>query len=65
MKIPDHPACGNLLLSKEAISIVAGTIREAAAADNFADALEIGYRGAGEIACTAAALEGISAFLQK
>jgi len=41
------------------------TIQAAAAAAKLKDALEIGYRGFGEIACTAAAKEGICAFLEK
>jgi enoyl-CoA hydratase/3-hydroxyacyl-CoA dehydrogenase len=40
-------------------------VQEGAAAENFNDALEIGYSGFGEIACTDAAKEGISAFLEK
>jgi len=51
--------------SKEAISIIEKTIKDGAAADNLADALEIGYKGFAEIACTDAAKEGISAFLEK
>ena len=56
---------GKLALSKEAISIIAKTIKNGAAPDTFADALEIGYQGSAEIACTDAAKEGISAFLEK
>jgi len=63
--IPDQPTAGGLALSKEAISIIEKTIKDGAAADNLADALEIGYRGFAEIACTDAAKEGISAFLEK
>ncbi len=63
--IPDQPIAGKLPLSKEAISIIAKTIKKGAAADTFADALEIGYQGSAEIACTDAAKEGISAFLEK
>ena len=63
--IPDQPMAGKLALSKEAISIIAKTIENGAAADTFADALEIGYQGSAEIACTDAAKEGISAFLEK
>jgi enoyl-CoA hydratase/3-hydroxyacyl-CoA dehydrogenase len=40
-------------------------VRDGAAAENFSEALEIGYNGFGEIACTDAAKEGISAFLEK
>ena len=63
--IPEEPMAGKLSLSKEAISIIAKTIKAGAAADSFAEALEIGYRGSAEIACTEAAKEGISAFLEK
>ena len=52
-------------LSREAVLITARTIKEGAAADNFKDALEVGYTGFGDIACSDAAREGISAFLEK
>jgi len=63
--IPDQPTAAGLALSKEAISIAVKTIKDGAAANNLADALEIGYGGFGEIACTDDAKEGISAFLEK
>jgi len=63
--IPDEPMSGKLALSKEAVSIAVKTIKDGAAADNFIEALEIGYKGFAEIACTDAAKEGISAFLEK
>jgi enoyl-CoA hydratase/3-hydroxyacyl-CoA dehydrogenase len=63
--IPDEPMAGKQHLSKEAVSIVLKTVKDGAAADSFAEALEIGYKGFGEIACTDAAKEGISAFLEK
>jgi enoyl-CoA hydratase/3-hydroxyacyl-CoA dehydrogenase len=62
---PEPPMAGKLSLSKEAISVTMKTIKLGAAADTFADALEIGYQGSAEIACTDAAREGISAFLEK
>ena len=65
IKLPEQPMAGKLTLSQEAVSIVAKTIKNGAAATSFKDALEIGYRGFGEIACTDAAKEGISAFLKK
>ena len=37
----------------------------ACAMENFSEALEIGYKGFGEIACSDAAKEGISAFLER
>lgn len=63
--IPAQPMAAGLALSKEAISIAVKTIKDGAAADTLADALEVGYRGFGEIACTDAAKEGIAAFLEK
>jgi enoyl-CoA hydratase/3-hydroxyacyl-CoA dehydrogenase len=63
--IPDEPKAGNQLLSKEAVSITAQTIQKGVSTDNLGDALEVGYRGFGEIACTEAAKEGISAFLER
>ncbi len=63
--IPENPMAGKLALSREAIGVIAKIIKGAAAAETFAEALEIGYQGAGEIACTDAAREGVSAFLQK
>lgn len=63
--IPDQPRAGSLPLSKEGISIVVKMIQDAAAADSLAEALQIGYQGAGEMACTEAAKEGITAFLEK
>jgi enoyl-CoA hydratase/3-hydroxyacyl-CoA dehydrogenase len=65
LSVPDEPVAGKQPLSKEAVSIVVKTVREGAAAENLGDALEIGYQGFGEIACTDAAKEGISAFLEK
>jgi enoyl-CoA hydratase/3-hydroxyacyl-CoA dehydrogenase len=56
---------GKQALSREAVQITARTIRDAAAAQTFAEAIEIGYKGFGDIACTDAAREGISAFLEK
>ena len=63
--IPDEPMAGKQALSKEAVSIALKTVKDGVAADSFAEALEIGYKGFGEIACTDAAKEGISAFLEK
>jgi enoyl-CoA hydratase/3-hydroxyacyl-CoA dehydrogenase len=50
-------------LSAEVTSILERAIVEAAAAQDFNAALEIGYRAFGLSACTAAAREGIDAFL--
>ena len=63
--IPDPPMAGKLSLSKEAVTIAAKTIVEGAALNRLSEALERGYNGFGEVACTGAAKEGISAFLEK
>jgi enoyl-CoA hydratase / 3-hydroxyacyl-CoA dehydrogenase len=65
ISLPDPPMAAAQPLSREAVAITEKTIRAAAAAAKLKDALEIGYRGFGEIACTTAAKEGISAFLEK
>lgn len=65
IEIPEKPMAGRLLLSKEAVSIVARTIQKGAATQRFEEALEIGYEGFGDIACTDAAREGVTAFLGK
>ena len=65
ISIPDKPMAGKQPLSKEAVAIAADTIRKASAADDLETALETGYEGFGDIACSAAAKEGISAFLEK
>ena len=65
LNIPAEPKAGKRALSKEAVALTMKVIRESAAAENFNAALEIGYRGFGEIACTDAAKEGISAFLER
>ena len=64
-EIPDPPMAGKQVLSKEAVEITVKTIKAAAAASTFPKALEIGYQGSAEIACTEAAKEGITAFLEK
>ncbi len=63
--LPDAETLSKLNLSEEAVSIVIETIKKGAEAQSFEDALEIGYKGFGDIACTDAAKEGISAFLEK
>ena len=65
IEIPDEPTAGKQILSKEAVSITAKTIQEGAGAAELSEALEIGYKGFGEIACCDAAKEGISAFLER
>lgn len=65
IEVPEQPAAGKLALSKESISIAVKTIEAGATAESFREALEIGYAGFGDVACTDAAREGITAFLQK
>jgi enoyl-CoA hydratase/3-hydroxyacyl-CoA dehydrogenase len=65
IKIPDEPKAGHQVLSKEAVLLTMKVIQDGTAAANLRDALEIGYKGFGEIACTEAAREGISAFLER
>jgi enoyl-CoA hydratase / 3-hydroxyacyl-CoA dehydrogenase len=63
--IDSTPKAGDQALSKEAVTIAAKTIQQAARIEELNAALEIGYQGFGEIACTAAAKEGIAAFLER
>jgi enoyl-CoA hydratase / 3-hydroxyacyl-CoA dehydrogenase len=51
-------------LSAEVIDIICNAINNAAKAESFTSALEIGYEAFGDSACTAAASEGITAFTQ-
>jgi len=64
-KVPENPKAGDLPLSKEALSIVARVVNEAAAADKLEAALEINYQGSGDISCIDAPKEGVFAFLEK
>jgi enoyl-CoA hydratase / 3-hydroxyacyl-CoA dehydrogenase len=63
--LPDSPVSGKLTLSKEVVGILRKTITLGASAKTFAEALEAGYQGSAEAACTDAAKEGIGAFLEK
>ncbi|CAB1060942.1 Enoyl-CoA hydratase (EC =_ degradation of branched-chain amino acids and alpha-keto acids [Olavius sp. associated proteobacterium Delta 1] len=65
INIPEEPKAGHQLLSREAVNITAQTIQKGVATEDLAEALEVGYRGFGEIACSDAAQEGISAFLER
>ena len=65
IELTKTPMSGSLLLSPQAVGIVDKTIRSAAKATTFHDALEIGYRGFAETACTDAAKEGIFAFQER
>jgi enoyl-CoA hydratase/3-hydroxyacyl-CoA dehydrogenase len=61
----DAVAANGQKLSTEVTRILERAIVDAAAAPTFNAALEIGYRAFGASACTAAAREGIDAFLQR
>jgi enoyl-CoA hydratase/3-hydroxyacyl-CoA dehydrogenase len=61
----DAVAFNGQRLSVEVTRILERAIADAAAAQSFDAALEIGYRAFGLSACTAAAREGIDAFLQR
>jgi enoyl-CoA hydratase/3-hydroxyacyl-CoA dehydrogenase len=65
MEFTEKPMAGKLSLSREVVEIISKAIQEAARAPTFAKALEVGYKAFGHVACTEAAKEGISAFLQK
>ena len=65
IEFSEPPTAGKLSLSKEAVAIASKTIAAAAAASTLAQAMVINYQGAGEISCSAAAKEGIRAFLEK
>jgi len=61
----EKPTADDLALSREVDAIICKTMKQAATAKTFEDALEIGYTAFGEVACTRAAKEGISAFVEK
>ncbi|MBW2370002.1 MAG: enoyl-CoA hydratase/isomerase family protein [Deltaproteobacteria bacterium] len=61
----ENPVAGKLALSREAVAILEQTIKEGAAAETLKEALEIGYKGFGVVACTDAAREGIFAFQER
>jgi len=61
----ETPMAESLPLSREVDLVVCKAIREAAAAQTLAEALEISYKAFGEVACLEAAREGISAFMQR
>jgi enoyl-CoA hydratase/3-hydroxyacyl-CoA dehydrogenase len=56
-------AAGGRQLSATVVMLIEKAVCDAAAAATLAEALEIGYRAFGAVACTAAAREGIGAFL--
>ena len=47
------------------VGLIGKAVRDAAAAATLQQALEIGYLAFGQVACTAAAREGIAAFLER
>lgn len=65
IELSDGYFTGGKALSREAVTIAIKTIEDGAKADDFTSALEIGYNGFADIACTEAAQEGITAFLEK
>ena len=65
MESVSKPMGGKLSLSREVVEIISNAIGEASRAATFEEALEIGYKAFGQVACTEAAKEGISAFLEK
>ncbi|MBI3370319.1 MAG: enoyl-CoA hydratase/isomerase family protein [Betaproteobacteria bacterium] len=63
---PMEPKAANgQILSREALGVLEQGVLEAAGSASFAAALEAGYEAFGRVACTAAALEGIGAFLER
>lgn len=52
-------------LSAQVVCTIEAGVREAAAQSTLGAALEAGYRAFGAVACTAAAREGIDAFVQR
>ncbi len=65
IEFTERPMAGKLPLSSEVVEIISRAIKDAARAPTFAEALEVGYKAFGHVACTEAAKEGIAAFLQK
>jgi enoyl-CoA hydratase / 3-hydroxyacyl-CoA dehydrogenase len=53
------------VLSATVVRLIEQAVREAAAAPTLNAALEAGYRSFGEVACSAAAREGIAAFTER
>ncbi len=61
-----EPVAGNgQVLSREVIGIIENAVSDCAAATTLEEALERGYRAFGATACTAAAKEGVGAFLER
>ena len=60
----DGRAADGRVLSGAVVRLIQDAVRDAAAAPTLEAALEIGYRAFGQVACTAAAREGIAAFTE-
>lgn len=60
-----EPRAGKLLLSRQVVGIIEVAVAEGAQASTMEAALEASYRAFGRSACTAAAREGVSAFLAR
>ena len=58
-------AASGQILSRECIDLMEQAILEAAAAQSFAEALEVGYKAFGLSACIDSAREGITSFKEK
>jgi enoyl-CoA hydratase/3-hydroxyacyl-CoA dehydrogenase len=65
LKTVEKPSTEDLALSREVDAIICKTMKQSATAKTFEGALEISYKAFGEVACTRAAKEGISAFVEK
>ena len=63
--IPDELRAGKQLLSKEALSITAQTIQKGVATEDLTEALDIVYKGFGEISRSEAARDRISDFFER
>jgi enoyl-CoA hydratase/3-hydroxyacyl-CoA dehydrogenase len=62
---PSGHAMNGQVLSRAVIAIIESAVRDAAAAPSLEAALQGGYLAFGEVACRAAAREGITAFQQR
>ncbi len=62
---PVDPTNSKRPLSRQVVGIIQQAITAAAAESDLTLSLEIGYRAFGASACTAAATEGVSAFLER
>jgi enoyl-CoA hydratase/3-hydroxyacyl-CoA dehydrogenase len=53
------------VMSQKIVGIIANAVKAAAAAPSLGEALEVGYDAFGESALTAAAKEGVGAFMER